>query len=98
MRRMLVSRSSRLKPRPFDRCVRTTSPSSSSTLAPAERRRSTTRSDTVLFPAPDIPVNQSVKPLCMGRFYDLLDQNVECALDAAVGCEVDAALLVAVLL
>ena len=35
MRRMLVSRSSREKPSPLERCVRTTSPSSSGDLAAA---------------------------------------------------------------
>ena len=37
MRRTLVSRSSRLKPRPLDRCVRTTSPSSTVTTRPRGR-------------------------------------------------------------
>src|SRR5688572_13989336 len=64
MRRMFTSRSSLLKPRPFERCVRTTSPSSTSTLAPNSRSRCSSRLEMVLLPAPDIPVNQIVNPLC----------------------------------
>src|SRR6266403_1860632 len=94
MRRILISRSSLLKPRPFDRCVRTTSPSSSSTLAPAARRRASIRFEMVLLPAPERPVNQSTKPLCTAASQDLFEQHVDGALHAAVGCEVNAALFV----
>src|SRR5215211_2386296 len=62
MRRTLVSRSSFEKPRPAERLVRTTSPSSSSTGRPAARRRSTTMLEMVLLPAPERPVNQIVVP------------------------------------
>src|ERR1035438_3626540 len=65
IRRMFSSRSSLLNPRPFERWVRTTSPSRTSTLAPVPRRRSARRCEMVLLPAPDIPVNQTVNPLCM---------------------------------
>src|SRR5689334_6214319 len=65
MRRTLMSRSSLEKPRPFDRFVRTTSPSSSSTRWPILRRRSATGAESVDLPAPDMPVNQSVNPLAM---------------------------------
>src|SRR5882762_235570 len=65
MRRMFVSRSSLLKPRPFERFSRTTSPSSTSTLAPALRRRCAIMPEMVLLPAPESPVNHSVKPWCV---------------------------------
>src|SRR5262245_21376537 len=62
MRRMLVSRSSLLNPRPLERLVRTSSPSNTSTL----RRRwpsSLTRAVvSVVFPAPDNPVIHKVNP------------------------------------
>src|SRR5262249_51647391 len=93
IRRMLISRSSRLKPSPFERWVRTTSPSSTSTLAPASRSRVSMRPEIVLLPAPDRPVNQRTKPLCT---EDFLEKHVYGALGASVGCEVNAALLVCV--
>src|ERR1019366_4068279 len=65
MRRTFSSRSSLLKPRPFDRCVRTTSPSSTSTRAPNWRNFSSSRREIVLLPAPLMPVNHNVKPLCI---------------------------------
>src|SRR4029453_1865393 len=69
MRAMLVSRSSRLKPRPWQRLVRTSSPSSSSTRWPRSARMGPTWAATVDLPAPDRPVSQSTKPvsLVMGR-------------------------------
>src|SRR5262249_33562009 len=51
------------KPSPFERCVRTSSPSRTSTLSPAARSSEATGADSVLFPAPDSPVNHKVKPL-----------------------------------
>src|SRR4051812_22546871 len=62
MRRMLVSRSSREKPRPLLRLVRTTSPSRWSTRMPRRSSSGPTISAIVLLPAPDSPVNQSVNP------------------------------------
>src|SRR5437762_7070864 len=98
MRRMLISRSSLLKPRPLERCVRTTSPSSTSTAAPAARKRASIRLEMVLLPAPERPVNQRTKPLCTPGFQDLLEKHVDGALHAAVGGDVNAALFVGVLL
>ena len=65
MRRMFSSRSSFPNPSPLERCVRTTSPSRTSTLAPRARSRSASRPESVLLPAPDIPVNHNVHPLCV---------------------------------
>src|SRR5262249_28521468 len=59
---MFVSRSSLLKPSPFDRGVRISSPSSVETLRPNSARRSTKACATVLLPEPDSPVNQIVSP------------------------------------
>ena len=63
IRLMLVSRSSRLKPRPLLKCVRTISPSSTSTLRPRAFRRCSITSESVLLPEPERPVNQIVKPV-----------------------------------
>jgi hypothetical protein len=63
IRRMLVSRSSLEKPRPLERFSRTTSPSSTSTLEPRSRSCSSTIFEIVVLPAPESPVNHSVKPL-----------------------------------
>ena len=63
MRRMLVSRSSREKPSPLERCVRTTSPSSTSGARPRAPRASLKRSARVVLPAPESPVSQMVKPV-----------------------------------
>src|SRR5437879_6494919 len=63
MRFMLVSRSSRLKPNPLLKCVRTISPSSTSTLSPCSLKRHSMISERVLFPEPERPVNQMVKPV-----------------------------------
>src|ERR671922_1333998 len=62
MRAMLVSRSSRLKPSPWQRLVRTSSPSRSSTRWPRSARAGPSFAATVDFPAPDRPVSQSTKP------------------------------------
>src|SRR5258708_38378315 len=97
MRCTLISRSSLLKLRPFERCVRTTSPSSTSTFAPAARRRASMMPEMVLLPAPESPVNQSTKPLCTMVSQHFLEQHVDGALDSAVGGEVDAALFVGIL-
>ena len=59
---MFVSRSSFEKPRSFERCVRTTSPSSTSTWAPRRSSSAPTRRDTVVLPAPESPVSQTVNP------------------------------------
>src|SRR3954447_11353546 len=63
IRRMLVSRSSFEKPSPLERFSRTTSPSSTSILEPRSRSCSSTIVEMVVLPAPESPVNQSVKPL-----------------------------------
>src|SRR6266704_2409810 len=63
IRLMLVSRSSRLKPSPLLKCVRTTSPSSASTFIPYSLRRFSSSWAIVLFPAPESPVSQIVHPL-----------------------------------
>src|SRR5689334_22947035 len=57
-----MSRSSREKLSPFERCSRTSSPSSISTAAPSARSRSASAPASVDFPAPERPVSQSVKP------------------------------------
>src|SRR5258708_14710091 len=97
MRCTLISRSSLLKLRPFERCVRTTSPSSTSTFAPAARRRASMMPEMVLLPAPESPVNQSTKPLCTMISQHFLEQHVDGALDSAVGGEMDPALFVGLL-
>src|SRR5438132_1744960 len=63
MRSMFVSRSAFEKPRPLDRCSRTSSPSSHSTRRPRRSSSGRTSSAIVVFPAPLRPVNQSAKPL-----------------------------------
>src|SRR5271165_1381775 len=68
MRAMLVSRSSREKPSPFERWVRTTSPSRISTLRPRVRSTGATASASVDLPAPDRPVNQMTTP---SFFFDI---------------------------
>ena len=62
MRSMFVSRSSFEKPRPFERCVRTVSPSRYSTMCPRSSRSGPTRWAIVLLPEPESPVNHRVKP------------------------------------
>src|SRR4029077_18581662 len=47
---------------PLERCVRTTSPSSTSTCAPRRSSSAPTRRDTVGCPARQRPVSQSVNP------------------------------------
>src|SRR4030042_3850032 len=60
---ILVSRSSLLKPRPFERWVRTTSPSRISILLnPLLRSSPSNFRDKVLFPEQESPVNQIVNP------------------------------------
>src|SRR4051794_26362407 len=63
MRRTLVSRSSREKPRPLERWVRTSSPSRTSTWTPRWRSSAASMAASVLLPAPERPVNQTTKPL-----------------------------------
>src|SRR5215207_7397045 len=60
--RMFVSLSSRLKPKPFERLVRTMSPSRTSTLPNLSLSSLSTISLMVVLPAPERPVNHSVKP------------------------------------
>src|ERR671929_1824510 len=74
MRSIFVSRSSFEKPRPLDRCVRTSSPSSHSTSSPRRSSSGRTSSAMVVFPAPESPVNQRVKPLRPFSVIALLDQ------------------------
>src|SRR5215210_9275081 len=58
----LVSLSSRLKPRPLERLVRTMSPSRTSILPCLLCSSLSTISAIVVLPAPERPVNHSVKP------------------------------------
>src|SRR5215207_4717159 len=60
--RMFVSLSSRLKPKPLERLVRTMSPSRTSTLPNLSLSSLSTISLMVVLPAPERPVNHSVKP------------------------------------
>src|SRR5690242_10512927 len=62
IRRILVSRSSFENPSPLDKLVRTSSPSSTSTRYPRRRNSSAAIPASVDLPAPDKPVNHSVKP------------------------------------
>ena len=62
IRSMFVSRSSFEKPRPFERCVRTVSPSRYSTIRPRRSSSGPTTWAIVDLPDPERPVNQSVKP------------------------------------
>src|SRR2546421_1817098 len=71
IRSMLVSRSSFEKPRPFDRCSRTSSPSSHSTSRPLRSSSGRTSAAIVVLPAPLKPVNHNVNPLVIR----LLDQR-----------------------
>ena len=64
---MFVSRSSREKPSPFERCVRTTSPSRYSTAAPRASSSRPTISAIVDLPAPERPVNQITTPAVTSR-------------------------------
>lgn len=59
---ILVSRSARENPNPFERCVRTTSPSSTSSLdTPRSQSDCAKRVAIVVFPEQGKPVNQIVK-------------------------------------
>src|SRR6266403_36481 len=62
MRRMFISRSSLEKPRPFERFVRISSPSRTSTDTPRARNSCSTNPASVVLPAPDNPVNHNVNP------------------------------------
>ena len=62
MRWMLVSRSSFEKPRPFERWVRTVSPSRYSTTSPRRSSSGRRGAAIVVLPEPESPVNQRVKP------------------------------------
>ena len=68
IRRMLVSRSSFEKPRPFERFSRTTSPSSTSSLEPRLRSSLTRWVVIVDLPEPESPVNQRQKPFSSDSF------------------------------
>src|SRR5204863_8462649 len=94
MRSMLVSRSSFEKPRPFDRCSRTSSPSSHSTRRPRRSSSGRTSSAMVVLPAPLRPVNQRVNPSVIA----LLDQwcvDVDAALELVRAGPTTGALVVA---
>src|SRR5438067_8578065 len=82
MRSMFVSRSSFEKPRPLDRCSRTSSPSSHSTRRPRRSSSGRTSSAIVVFPAPESPVNQSVNPLVI-RLLDQWCVDVDAAFELA---------------
>src|SRR6266446_597808 len=75
MRLMLVSRSSRLKPSPLLKCVRTTSPSSTSTFIPYSLRRFSSSWAIVLFPAPESQVSQIVHPLVIQPSHPFTDKH-----------------------
>src|ERR671933_2764135 len=62
MRRMFVSLSSRLKPRPLERLGRTMSPSRTSTRPNLALSCRSTISVMVFLPAPERPVNHRVNP------------------------------------
>src|SRR3712207_2773889 len=62
IRKTLVSLSSRLKPRPLERLVRTMSPSRTSILPNLPRSSFSTISAMVVLPAPERPVNHNVNP------------------------------------
>src|ERR1039458_5903145 len=93
MRRTFSSRSSLLKPRPFDRCVRTTSPSSTSARAPNWRNFSSSKREIVLLPAPLMPVNHTVKPLCIS----LISASATISRHRAIGGEVNSTFLFGIL-
>src|ERR1700677_4838376 len=76
MRRIFSSRSSLLKPRPLERYVRTTSPSSTSTLAPQSRNLCSRSFAVVLLPAPDIPVSHTVNPRT-SQGYEKYDDGIQ---------------------
>src|SRR3712207_2200771 len=62
MRRTFMFLSSRLKPRPLERLVRTMSPSRTSTCPTLSLNSFSTISLIVVLPAPERPVNHSVNP------------------------------------
>src|SRR6266508_2134832 len=71
---MLMSRSSLEKPNPFDRLVRTSSPSRTSILTPRARSSIASSVANVVLPAPDRPVNHTVKPfLLLNPFAPSID-------------------------
>src|SRR2546423_2490281 len=74
MRSMFVSRSSFEKPRPLQRCSRTSSPSSHSTERPRRSSSGRTSSAIVVLPAPENPVNQRVNRLRSFSVIALLDE------------------------
>src|SRR5215207_3754635 len=61
MRRTFVSRSSFENPSPFDRFVRTSSPSNTSTLKPRARSSGASLPASVVLPAPESPVSHRTK-------------------------------------
>src|ERR687893_2503103 len=70
--RMFVSLSSREKPRPLERLVRTMSPSRTSTLPNLCLSSLSTISAIVVLPAPESPVNHSVKPRSSFVLFSIL--------------------------
>src|ERR1022692_4038414 len=69
MRTILVSRSSREKPKPLDKWVRTTSPSRMVTCRPCSISMTVRMSAMVLLPALGKPVNQTQKPCLLRAGY-----------------------------
>src|SRR5690606_5361637 len=67
MRCTLMSRSSRLKPSPWLRCRRTSSPSRISTSRPRQRSSRASSSASVDLPAPDKPVSHTTNPRSMRK-------------------------------
>src|SRR5262245_34427333 len=88
MRSMFVSRSSFEKPSPFDRCVRTTSPSRYSTTRPRRSSSGPTISAIVVLPAPERPVNQRVKPLrmCLLQWRVFMDPALQLVRPGPAAC------------
>src|SRR6185436_13537261 len=79
MRSMFVSRSSFENPSPFERCVRTTSPSRYSTSRPRFSSSGPTISAIVVLPAPERPVNHRVNPsgMCLLQWRVFVDPALE---------------------
>src|SRR5207302_7817381 len=82
---MLVSRSSLENPSPLERCVRTSSPSRTSTRRPSACSSTRSLSASVDFPAPERPVNQTTNPLSVTQqsptLPDAAVQDAEEAVD-----------------
>src|SRR6266542_4184317 len=79
---MLVSRYSRLNPRPWQRLVRSSSPSSTSTRCPRSSRLGASTLAMVDLPAPDRPVSQRTKPVSLFMWSGPL---LGCGRDGGIG-------------